>query len=205
MMKALAMWFLAGAALFGVALFTQMRPAEAQRSAVVAAAEPSKPPTHNAELLKKRPKEKMLTWETLKPEETSPKHDDKLTLSEEDWRKRLTPDQFKILRSHGTDPAFCGILEDNKESGVYYCAGCDLPLFVSENKFNSGTGWPSFFLPYSRENVWFRTDRSYGMIRVEVLCARCDGHLGHVFPDGPKPSGTRFCINGNALNFQAND
>ncbi len=147
-------------------------------------------------------KEKTLTWENLQPEETSPKRDDKLVLTEAEWKARLTPDQFNILRSHGTDPAFCGILEDHKEAGAYNCAGCDLPLFQSENKFNSGTGWPSFFMPVARKNVWFRTDKSYGMTRVEVLCAKCDGHLGHVFPDGPNPSGLRFCINGNALKFK---
>lgn len=147
-------------------------------------------------------KEKTLTWETLNPEETSPKREDKLVLTDAEWQKRLTPDQFKILRSHGTDPAFCGILEDNHLKGEYHCAGCDLPLFKSDMKFNSGTGWPSFLLPVARKNVWFRTDKSYGMTRVEVLCAKCDGHLGHVFPDGPQPSGLRFCINGNALKFK---
>ena len=155
------------------------------------------PPANNSNTSK----EKTLTWDTLKPEETSPKREDKLVLTDAEWRKRLTPDQYKILRSHGTDPAFCGILEDNKLEGAYHCAGCKLPLFKSDDKFNSGTGWPSFLLPVDRKNVWFRTDKSYGMTRVEVLCAKCDGHLGHVFPDGPKPSGLRFCINGNALNF----
>lgn len=147
----------------------------------------------------------MLTWQTLNIEEKSPAREDKVVHTDEEWRKRLTPDQYKILRSHGTDPAFCGILEDNKELGVYHCAGCDLPLFVSDHKFNSGTGWPSFYLPVERKNVWFRTDLSYGMRRVEVLCARCDGHLGHVFPDGPAPSRLRFCINGNAMKFKKNE
>lgn len=142
-----------------------------------------------------------LTWETMKPEEKSPKRDDKLVLTDAEWRRRLTADQYRILRSHATDPAFCGILEDNHLSGVYHCAGCKLPLFKSDAKFDSGTGWPSFLMPVERKNVWFRTDKSYGMVRMEVLCARCDGHLGHVFPDGPKPTGIRFCINGNALNF----
>lgn len=147
-------------------------------------------------------KNKMLTWQTLNPEEKSPERKDKLVLSDSEWRKRLKPEAYEILRSHGTEPAFCGVLLDNPDSGVYHCGGCDLPLFSSGNKFKSGTGWPSFYLPVDRKNVWFRTDRSYGMVRVEVLCAKCDGHLGHVFPDGPEPSGIRFCINGQALIFR---
>jgi len=131
----------------------------------------------------------------------SPKRPDKVVLTEAEWRKKLTPAQFKILRSHGTEPAFCGVFHDNKKNGVYHCAGCDLPLFKSDAKFDSGTGWPSFFQPYNNENVWQREDRSYGMIRYEVLCARCDGHLGHVFTDGPKPSGLRYCINSDGLTF----
>lgn len=142
-----------------------------------------------------------LTWKSLGIEETSPKRDDKVVFTDAEWRTRLTPDQYNILRSHGTDPAFCGLLEDNPDNGIYYCGGCNLPLFESKAKFHSGSGWPSFFLPITRKNLWFRTDKSYGMVRVEVLCARCDGHLGHVFPDGPEPSGLRFCINGNALKF----
>lgn len=149
----------------------------------------------------KEDKTKMLTWDTLKPEEKSPKRDDKVVLTDEEWKKKLTPEQYNILRSHGTDPRFCGILENTKDKGIYHCAGCDLKLFQSADKFDSGTGWPSFILPVDRKNVWFRTDKSYNMVRVEVLCARCDGHLGHVFPDGPQPSGLRFCINGNAMKF----
>ena len=144
----------------------------------------------------------MLTWNTLNPEEKSPERKDKLVLTDAEWRKRLKPESYDILRSHGTEPAFCGILLDNPDHGVYHCGGCDLPLFSSGNKYKSGSGWPSFYLPLERKNVWFRTDKSYGMVRVEVLCARCDGHLGHVFPDGPEPSGIRFCINGKALNFK---
>ncbi|MGV3613861.1 MAG: peptide-methionine (R)-S-oxide reductase MsrB [Fimbriimonas sp.] len=135
--------------------------------------------------------------------ETSPKRKDKVKLSDWEWRKRLTPAQFKILRSHGTEPAFCGIFHDHKEKGTYFCAGCDLPLFKDDAKFNSGTGWPSFFQPFARENIWTRTDRSYNMLRHEVLCARCDGHLGHVFDDAPDtPTGLRFCINSDALVFR---
>lgn len=132
---------------------------------------------------------------------SSPQRKDKVVLPDEEWKKRLTQEQYDILRAHGTEPAFCGVNLDQKGPGVYYCVGCKLPLFRAATKFNSGTGWPSFYDPYSVENVWFRTDRSYGMIRTEVLCSRCDGHLGHVFPDGPKPSGLRYCINGKVLRF----
>lgn len=151
---------------------------------------------------RKLPEQKMLTWKELKPEEKSPERKDKVVLTDEQWKEKLTPEQYRILRAHGTEPAFCGVNLDQKGEGIYFCAGCDLELFVSETKYVSGTGWPSFFLPYQRENVWMRSDRSLGMLRVEVLCSRCDGHLGHVFPDGPEPSGLRFCINGNALQFK---
>jgi peptide-methionine (R)-S-oxide reductase len=147
-------------------------------------------------------KEKMLTWDNLKPEEKSPVREDKLVLTDAEWKARLTAEQYRILRSHGTDPAFCGLMENQTEEGDYHCAGCELPLFVSSNKFISKSGWPSFYIPVKRENIWMRTDSSYGMVRVEVLCSKCDGHLGHVFPDGPAPSGLRFCINGSALNFK---
>lgn len=193
-----------GIVLFGIAAFA-LAWAGIPRPVQTAPKSPP-PPSRIKSTMEARanqPKEPLLTWETLNPENKSPERKDKLVLTDEQWKARLTKDQFDILRSHGTDPAFCGILEDNKETGVYFCGGCELPLFVSDTKFNSGTGWPSFFAPYSRKNVWFRTDKSYGMVRVEVLCARCDGHLGHVFPDGPPPTNSRFCINGSALQFVA--
>ena len=132
---------------------------------------------------------------------TSPKRADKVVLSDKDWQKRLTKEQYLILRNKGTEPAFCGVNLNQKGDGIYYCSGCKLALFETNHKFNSGTGWPSFFQPIGNDVIWFQTDREYGMIRTEVLCARCDGHLGHVFDDGPKPTGLRFCINGKVLNF----
>ena len=122
--------------------------------------------------------------------------------SDEQWLKELGPERFRILRTQGTERPFCGTLLDNKKTGIYLCAGCDLPLFSSKAKFNSGTGWPSFFTPFARENVAEIQDSSHGMIRTEIRCARCGGHLGHVFPDGPPPSGLRYCLNSEALVFR---
>src|SRR5215212_6741597 len=113
----------------------------------------------------------------------------KLELSDAAWKRRLSPEQYRILRSQGTERAFCGTLLDNKQQGVYTCAGCGLPLFSSDAKFHSGTGWPSFFQPISKGNVAEKVDRSHGMARTEINCGRCDGHLGHVFDDGPRPTG----------------
>jgi methionine-R-sulfoxide reductase len=125
----------------------------------------------------------------------------KLALSDDQWRQRLSPEQFRILRGSGTERPFCGTLLDNKRQGVYSCAGCGLPLFSSDAKFHSGTGWPSFFQPIAPGNVSERPDHSHGMVRVEINCARCDGHLGHVFPDGPPPTRLRFCLNSESLKF----
>ena len=121
--------------------------------------------------------------------------------SDADWRAQLTPEQFRVARSQGTERPFCGTLLDNKQDGVYACVCCGLPLFASNAKFESGTGWPSFFQPIAEENVLEETDSSYGMVRVEILCARCDGHLGHVFSDGPRPTGQRHCVNSESLVF----
>jgi peptide-methionine (R)-S-oxide reductase len=129
------------------------------------------------------------------------KSDFPFTLSDEEWRQRLTPEQYHVMRGHGTErPGSCALLHE-KRAGVFTCAGCDQELFASKLKFESGTGWPSFNDPVPG-SVEEETDRSYGMVRTEVHCSHCGSHLGHVFPDGPPPTGLRYCINGVALNFK---
>ncbi|MBY0228727.1 MAG: peptide-methionine (R)-S-oxide reductase MsrB [Gemmataceae bacterium] len=125
----------------------------------------------------------------------------KIVRPDAEWRARLTPVQYAIARGKGTERSFCGTLLDNKRAGVYSCVCCGLPLFSSDGKFDSGTGWPSFFRPVAEENVATETDSSHGMERVEILCARCDGHLGHVFEDGPPPTRLRYCVNSESLAF----
>jgi methionine-R-sulfoxide reductase len=121
--------------------------------------------------------------------------------TDEEWRKQLTAEQYQIARGKGTEPAFCGTLLDNHREGIYHCVSCGLPLFASDSKFNSGTGWPSFFQPVANENVVTREDDDFGVQRTEILCALCGAHLGHVFDDGPPPTGLRFCLNSAALTF----
>ena len=125
-----------------------------------------------------------------------------LPRTEQEWKQRLTPQQFEVLRNKGTEPAFTGAYASTKEPGVYRCAGCHTPLFSSATKFESGTGWPSFWQPIEPSAVELHDDDSLGMRRTEVTCARCGGHLGHLFPDGPRPTGDRFCMNSVALELE---
>ena len=125
--------------------------------------------------------------------------------SDDEWRESLTPEQYRVLRQGGTEPPFSGELLSEKGEGQFRCAGCGAPLFSSDTKYDSGSGWPSFTKPVEDEAIRENQDRAHGMVRVEVRCARCEGHLGHVFPDGPGPDGLRYCINSAALEFDESD
>ncbi|WP_461105166.1 peptide-methionine (R)-S-oxide reductase MsrB [Spirosoma koreense] len=126
----------------------------------------------------------------------------KVVKTDAEWKKILTPGQFTVLREHGTERAFTSPLNSIHDHGTFYCAACHNPLFSSDTKFDSGTGWPSFYQPIAKNAIQENTDKSYGMVRTEVLCNVCGGHLGHVFNDGPKPTGLRYCMNGIAMTFE---
>jgi len=127
---------------------------------------------------------------------------EKIEKTGEQWQQQLSKEQYHVTREQGTEPAFSGKYWETKDKGTYTCVCCGAPLFTSETKFDSGTGWPSFFQPVSQSAIAENTDRTYGMVRVEARCARCDAHLGHVFPDGPKPTGLRYCMNSASLDLK---
>lgn len=130
---------------------------------------------------------------------------EKIQKTDAEWRKQLSQEQYEVTRRKGTEPPFCGTFFDHKQDGTYFCVCCNLPLFSSSQKFKSGTGWPSFFQPIDENNIVYHQDMSYGMRRTEIACARCDAHLGHVFDDGPKPTGLRYCVNSVSLQFEPED
>ena len=146
----------------------------------------------------------MLTWKDVIhfSVKGNPEPERRVEKTDEEWRRQLTPEQFRITRKKGTEAPHTGALCSIYEPGVYSCICCDTPLFDSTIKFNSGTGWPSFTQPIKRNAIAYKKDRSFGMVRVEVLCNTCDAHLGHVFPDGPEPSGLRYCINSASMQLQ---
>ncbi|MGD9738273.1 MAG: peptide-methionine (R)-S-oxide reductase MsrB [Bauldia sp.] len=129
----------------------------------------------------------------------------KIVKTDAEWRAVLTPEQYRVTRQQGTERAFTGPYWNEHRAGLYRCVNCGEPLFRSETKYDSGSGWPSFYFPIEEDAVAVQTDRTHGMVRTEALCARCDAHLGHIFPDGPRPTGLRYCMNGTALKFEPDE